>query len=62
MEDFKEVNKALKVQSLTFLGHSIKLRVIIWCFAGARATPGLKMTKLLTASNAKRSFPSHAGR
>lgn len=62
MEDFKEVNKALKVQSLTCLGHCIKPRVIIWCFADARATPGLKMTKLLTASNAKRSFPSHAGR
>lgn len=62
MEDFKEVNKALKVQSLTRLGHSVKLRVIILRFAGVRATPGLKMTKQLAASNAKRSFPSHAGR
>lgn len=62
MEDFKEVNKALKVPSLTRLGHSIKLWVIILRFAGVRATPGSKMMKLLTASNAKRSFPSHAGR
>lgn len=32
------------------------------CSAAVRDTPGLKMMKLLTASNAKRSFPSHAGR
>lgn len=36
--------------------------IILFCFAAVRATPGLKMMKLLTASNAKRSFPSHAGR
>lgn len=62
MEDFKEVNKALKVQSFKHMLHSFKQWVIIVGFAAVRATPGLKMTKLLTASNAKRSFPSHAGR